>query len=140
MSVRKCLLGYCCSQTIRKSRFLMAFPLAMVNLFKRKSGQIFSSWLHLRVNVHSAEVASVHLLKSHLSWCCELSLPQRLWMPQPWGGLRPEVSRALAPAVPALPSALLGHCCLPLLLGLCQHTLLSCLCCWDSISGLGHIV
>lgn len=46
----------------------MAFPLAMVNLFKKKkkSGQIFSSSLHLRVNVHSAEVADIHLLKSHL--------------------------------------------------------------------------
>lgn len=67
MSVRKALLDYCCSQTIRKWGFLTAFPLAMANLLKNKTGQMFSSLLHLRVNVHSAEVAySPPEISSHL--------------------------------------------------------------------------
>lgn len=74
LSIGKALLDYCCSQTVRKWGIFYIFSFnngeadLKVKRKKKRSGQLFSSLLLLRVNVHSAAVAysppgtSLHLM------------------------------------------------------------------------------
>lgn len=101
--------------------------------------------------MHSAEVAYIHLLKSHLCWCCEFSLPRRdvdatrtLSPAVRWFEAWAELSRALAPAVTpkhhwgtaaCLCCSVTARSCWRL----CQQILRSWVCFWDSLkAGKSH--